>query len=163
MSRKSKSHSTSNGKSHARSFFKNPEKGYSPENYKDNINEQPINVEAETQMFTEVRMLREWIGYIKQQNWNLEMKISSLSDKVSQKFDRWETRMSTRNDEIEVLKRSLFQHQSKVSSAIDSMKIFVFVIFSLVVLYGYLEMVAKPRFDWSKMITHYYNLYKSFT
>ena len=124
---------------------------------------QSTNVDVETPLLTEVRMLREGIRDIKQQNWNLEAKVSTLSENVSRKFDRMETRLSARTDETVVLKQALFEHKTKMINAFESIKTFFYIFLLLVLLYGYFEVVSKQRFDWSKLLSQYYNLYRSFT
>lgn len=120
----------------------------------------PNNEDAKTSVAAEFRLITEGMRDIKQQNWIIEGKIASLADTVIRKFDRIENRLNTRHDETMDLRQALLEQQNKVERAKENIISFmVFLVFLAVFYYIYSEVLFKRRFDWSDVVSHYYNLY----
>lgn len=111
----------------------------------------PKILDADFPLISEMRLLNEGMRNIKQQNWNIEAKLSALSESMSKKFDRLERRYNTKNDEAAILRQSLLENQNKLDDTMRTIKGFLFCLVVLGWLYFYLIMASKQRFDWSEV------------
>lgn len=82
--------------------------------------QQPKNVDTETALLIEIRMLR---GELQEIN----AKISSQSEYVERKFIEFERRLIEKDDETLILRHSLIEHQNTVNSSVQPIKYFLFL------------------------------------